>query len=40
MKDSIQAAGRDASVGDVMLDIVGIALAAILISFNRQRGRK
>jgi len=28
---------RDASVGDVMLDIVGIGLAVILIRFNRQR---
>ena len=40
MKDSIQAAGRDASVGDVMLDIVGIALAVILVRLNRQSRRK
>jgi VanZ family protein len=31
---------RDASVGDVMLDITGIVLAGILISFNQQRRKK
>ena len=31
---------RDASVGDVMLDIGGIVLVGILISFNQQRRRK
>ena len=31
---------RDASVGDVMLDIAGIVLAGILISFNQQRRKK
>ena len=31
---------RNASVGDVTLDIVGIILAAIFTIFNRQRGKK
>jgi VanZ family protein len=31
---------RDAPIGDVMLDIAGIALAGILISFNQQRRRE
>jgi len=31
---------RDASVMDVMLDILGIVLTAIFIHFNRQRKRK
>jgi len=31
---------RDASAGDVMLDVVGIVLAGILINFNPQGGKK
>jgi len=31
---------RNASVGDVALDIAGIILAAALMNFNQQKGKK